>query len=123
MSGERGHGRRLLLKYCPGIFLTDWCHVELLLKQNRQHTLTDVTEQWQSHSNVLLFSPLLSPDTQEHANRAALAVKVTYQPIGPPIITMADAISQESFFPDPASLTVGDAQGQNTMHTYACALS
>lgn len=62
------------------------------------------------------FFPVPS-DTQEHANRAAQAVKATYQTTGPPIITIADAIKQESFFPDPPPLKVGDAQGQSSAVT------
>ena len=37
--------------------------------------------------------------------------------MGPPIITIADAIKQESFFPDPPPLKVGDAQGQSSTVT------
>ena len=54
----------------------------------------------------------LHADTQEHAMIAARAVKVTYESLGPPILSIQDAIDKNSFFkPDIDPLKVGDAEG------------
>ena len=43
---------------------------------------------------------------------AARAVKVTYESLGPPILSIQDAIDKNSFFkPDIDPLKVGDAEG------------
>ena len=55
---------------------------------------------------------LLFADTQDNANSAASAVKVTYSEQKPPILTIKDAIAQKSFFPTPCEdLKQGDAEG------------
>ena len=53
-------------------------------------------------------------ETQQQAEEIALAVQVTYDPVGKPLITIAEAIAADSFFPNPGAdvLRVGDAKGQ-----------
>jgi len=53
-------------------------------------------------------------DTQANADRAAKMVKIQYKSKGKPILTIADAIQNNSFYDFPGKesiLTVGNAKG------------
>ena len=53
-------------------------------------------------------------DTQENADRAAKMVAVQYSSEDKPLLTIADAIKANSYYPYPGEgnvLTVGDANG------------
>ena len=47
-------------------------------------------------------------DSHMHAVNAARKVKVVYKSLGPPILSIKDAIEKNSFFPDPDPLMMGD---------------
>ncbi|XP_078465987.1 xanthine dehydrogenase/oxidase [Lampetra fluviatilis] len=49
-------------------------------------------------------------DTQMHAQRAAKAVKVTYEDLQPVIITMQDAIAQDSFYEQQRQILKGNLE-------------
>ena len=62
-----------------------------------------------------LTSILLSPsETQQQADDIALAVEVTYESQGKPLLTISDAIEAGSYFENPGAdvLRVGDAKGR-----------
>ena len=68
----------------------------------------------------LSFSPSLSPspspsETQQQADDIALAVEVTYESQGKPLLTISDAIEAGSYFENPGAdvLRVGDAKGRH----------
>jgi len=53
-------------------------------------------------------------DTQANADRAAKMVKIQYKSKGKPILTIADAIKNNSFYDFPGeanAIVVGDAKG------------
>ena len=50
-------------------------------------------------------------DTQAHADAMAKAVQVTYTDMKPPILTIQDAISAESFHPNVQEVVKGDPKG------------
>ncbi|XP_065883616.1 xanthine dehydrogenase-like isoform X2 [Dysidea avara] len=65
---------------------------------------------------------IIVADTQANADRAAKMVKIQYTSKGKPILTVADAIQNNSFYDFPGEaqiLTVGDAKGaiSNSAHT------
>ncbi len=55
-------------------------------------------------------------DSQEHADRIASAVVVTHTSLGPPILTLEQAIQNKSFFTSPPRVVkkVGDTEGVAT---------
>ncbi|XP_064388596.1 xanthine dehydrogenase/oxidase-like [Halichondria panicea] len=55
---------------------------------------------------------LVLADTQEHADRIACAVEVTHKTLGPPILTLEEAIQRQSFFSSPrrTERKVGDTE-------------
>ncbi len=57
--------------------------------------------------------PPLFVDTQERADEIACAVEVTHKTLGPPILTLEEAIQSQSFFSSPrrTERKVGDAEG------------
>ena len=59
-------------------------------------------------------------ETQQQADEIALAVKVTYESQGKPLLTIADAIEAKSFFKHPGAkvLQVGDAKGKEGSIVY-----
>ena len=57
---------------------------------------------------------LVVADTQEHANRMAQAVDVSYESVGAPLLTIKDAIAANSFYDSPGEqdvVKIGDAEG------------
>ena len=74
------------------------------------------------HHYMLTFylSLCLLLETQQQADEIALAVKVTYESQGKPLITIADAIEAKSFFKHPGAkvLQVGDAKGKEGSIVY-----
>ena len=75
----------------------------------------------------LLRYPNFCIDTQANADRAAKMVKIQYTSKGKPILTIADAIKNNSFYDFPGKdsiLTVGNANGLCVcayVHVYMCA--
>ena len=59
------------------------------------------------------FHNIVSIDTQEHADRIAREVTVTHKSLGPPILTLDEAIQNKSFFSSPGRnvTKVGDTEG------------
>jgi xanthine dehydrogenase/oxidase len=51
---------------------------------------------------------IIIADSHMHAVNAARKVKVVYKSLGPPILSIKDAIEKNSFFPDPDPLMMGD---------------
>jgi len=51
-------------------------------------------------------------DTQEHADEIARCVEVSLKPLGPPILTLEQAIEKQSFFSSGRAVKkVGDTEG------------
>lgn len=60
--------------------------------------------------------------TQMSASKMVQAVRVSYQSLGKPILTIKDAIAQNSFFNEPGSadvFTAGDAESRFKILLYA----
>ncbi len=62
---------------------------------------------------IYICVTLIVADSQEHADRIASAVVVTYNSLGPPILTLEEAIEAKSFFKNARRVEtkVGDVEG------------
>lgn len=100
------------------LYFSWFSHVSPYLYWRVVQVLAQDTSQYAGQAVALVLA-----DTQQNANRMAQAVSVSYQTLGKPILTIAEAIENNSFFDSPAASDViktGNSEGQLTSaHLYA----
>ena len=113
----------------PGV--VDFVSAKDVPGQNTCNTTAGIPSEYNEEifatSNVLYYGQsigLIIADTQRHADDAAKHVKITYKNSQTPILTIPDAISKNSFFPNAnPALTVEVVQSGNVQDGFASSSS